>query len=92
VVIEVGGGGGWIDQSADCPEAEARHGQTGNDRGGLRLQDNRQTSVVNHPPRSPPRSTTQINYDLEVGGGGGWIDQSADCPEAEARHGQTGNG
>ena len=27
-----------------------------------------------------------------MGGGGGWIDQSADCPEAGARHGQTGSG
>jgi hypothetical protein len=53
--IEVVDGSGLIDQSADCPEAEARHGQTGrgfqSDRGGLRLQDNRQAGLMNHPPR-----------------------------------------
>ena len=72
---------GWlIVQSADCPEAKARHGQTG----GCWC------------------SKLVIKVGVDVWGGSsrwvievnaylGWvIDQSADCPEAEARHGQTG--
>ncbi|KAJ5282046.1 hypothetical protein N7505_000026 [Penicillium chrysogenum] len=80
-----------IDQPADCPEAEARHGQTGSGlsrwligggdgvgyRGGL--------PIVLKPKPATVR--------LEVVYRGGWLTKpAADCPEAEARHGQTGRG
>jgi hypothetical protein len=44
-------------------------------------------------PRSPTTSLTVAGFGFRtIGRLGGLTDQSADCPEAEARHGQTGSG
>ncbi|KAJ5842209.1 hypothetical protein N7534_012039 [Penicillium rubens] len=72
----------YRDQPADCPEAEARHGQTGS--GYSRVVD-RSDYLTSLPIVLKPKPAT---VRLEVV----YRDQPADCPEAEARHGQTGSG
>jgi hypothetical protein len=54
------------------------------DRGGLRLQDNRQAGESIH-------LNWLIGVGIEVVDWGVLTHQPADCPEAEARHGQTGS-
>ncbi|KAJ5230064.1 hypothetical protein N7489_010772 [Penicillium chrysogenum] len=99
VRLEVG------DRAADCPEAEARHGQTGRGLsrwligGGDRPADcpeaearHGQTGrgLSSLPIVLKPKPAT---VRLEVVYRGGWLTKpAADCPEAEARHGQTGRG
>ncbi|KUM55344.1 hypothetical protein ACN42_g11967 [Penicillium freii] len=76
-----------VDQPADCPEAEARHGQTGG------------CGCSNLPIVLKPKPAT-VRLVVVVDSSGWMIEvdvvhrrlivQSADCPEAKARYGQTG--
>ncbi|KAJ5265300.1 hypothetical protein N7524_006318 [Penicillium chrysogenum] len=90
---------GLLDQSADCPEAEARHGQTGSglSRWFIGVVDG--SGLLDQPADCPEAEARHgqtrsglSRWFIGVVDGSGLLDQSADCPEAEARHGQTGSG
>jgi hypothetical protein len=97
VGIEVVDLGVLTHQPADCPEAEARHGQTGSSASGQSAG-----WAINDPNqavRSPTISLTVagLGFRTQTGSGGSWLvevgievvdlgvltHQPADCPEAE---------
>ncbi|CAP96553.1 hypothetical protein PCH_Pc21g16560 [Penicillium rubens Wisconsin 54-1255] len=84
---------GGLLEPADCPEAEARHGQTGS---GLSkwfievgIEVGGRSGLIDQSADCPEAEARHGQTGMGLSR---WLIRSADCPEAEARHGQTGSG